>query len=211
MLPRPRAFHSTTGGGGEAPDDELVRRFQDDPDGPRGRAAASELLGRHRERVYLWLLRSVRDHDRALDLAQDVLLNAYRALPRFTWRGRFSTWLFVIARNRAVSEARRASFARDVEVEPDAVADPAPGPDESFERGEDEEAVLALLEQHLDREERRALWLRCVEQLGVDDITAILGLENASGARALLQRARRRLRAALARGRGVPDGEGGEP
>jgi DNA-directed RNA polymerase specialized sigma24 family protein len=42
------------------------------------------------------------------------------------------------------------------------------------------------------------LWLRCFEKVPVDEITRMLGITEASGARGVLQRARRRLRAALA-------------
>jgi len=45
---------------------------------------------------------------------------------------------------------------------------------------------------------REALWLRCFEHMPVDEIGRVMRLENASGARGLLQRARRKLRAALA-------------
>jgi RNA polymerase sigma-70 factor (ECF subfamily) len=194
----------------EAPDAALLHRFQLDPQGADGRAAASELLGRYRERVYLWLYRSVHDHERALDLAQEVLLQAYRALPRFEWHGQFSTWLFVIARNRAVSEARRATLARDHEIDPDTIAAPGLSPDGLLERAEDEEALLAWMREHLDPLEQRALWLRCVEQLAVDDITTLLGFETLSGARGVLQRARRKLRAALERQSGGRSGTGDE-
>jgi len=34
-------------------------------------------------------------------------VRAYRALPRFRWRARFSTWLFGLARNCAVDTLRR--------------------------------------------------------------------------------------------------------
>jgi hypothetical protein len=39
--------------------------------------------------------------------------------------------------------------------------------------------------------------MRCYERFAVEDITETLRLEGATGARALLQRARRKLRAAL--------------
>lgn len=59
--------------------------------------------------------------------------------------------------------------------------------------------VLHLVHTELDEQERRALMLRSFEQLPVEEITRMLGLDGAAGARALLQRARRKLRAALQR------------
>jgi RNA polymerase sigma-70 factor, ECF subfamily len=42
------------------------------------------------------------------DLAQDVFVLAWRALPTFRGDSRFSTWLYRIATNRAIKEWRRA-------------------------------------------------------------------------------------------------------
>ena len=38
------------------------------------RQAASRLLSRHQDRVYVWCYRYVRDHERALELSQEVLM-----------------------------------------------------------------------------------------------------------------------------------------
>ena len=73
----------------------------------------------------------------------------------------------------------------------------APGPEDELAMRDDEEATLRLLERTLDEQERMALWMGCFERMPVDEITRALGLTNATGARGLLQRARRKLRAAL--------------
>ena len=86
-----------------ADDRELVERARALPASPEGRAAAGELLRRYRRQVYMWCFRYVRDHERALDMAQDVLLSAYQRLGEFEGRAAFSSWLFVIARNRGLN------------------------------------------------------------------------------------------------------------
>jgi DNA-directed RNA polymerase specialized sigma24 family protein len=53
------------------------------------------------------------------------------------------------------------------------------------------------MEAALDAKERAALWLRAEEGMSVDDITRMLRVDGASGARGLLQTARRKLRAVL--------------
>ena len=50
-----------------------------------------------------------------------------------------------------------------------------------------------------DAREQEAIYLRCFERLPVDEITSLLSITGASGARGLLQSARRKLRAALAK------------
>lgn len=188
-----------TGAASPDPDDEaLVLAIQRDPGGPGGRAAASELFARYQKRVYLWCHRYTRERERALDLAQDVFARAWKALPSYQRRSKFSWWLFVIARNCCLSAVTAPSLLRDDDAELDGLPDPAPDPAEEFERSRDEEAARRLVMEHLDEQERLALWMRCFERLPIEAITQALGLSNATGARGLLQRARRKLRAALA-------------
>jgi RNA polymerase sigma-70 factor (ECF subfamily) len=187
-------------------DEDLALLARGDPEGPEGRRAACELLGRHRMTVFRWCRGMVRDPDDAMDLAQDVLLNAYRNLDKFKGWGRFSVWLFVIARNRCLDVLRRPSLLTDDGRDPDSLADLRSGPDREIEEAEDEEALLDLIRRHLDQKEQEALWLRCFEKVPVGTITMLLGIRHASGARAVLQSARRKLRAALAgEGEGIDE------
>jgi RNA polymerase sigma-70 factor, ECF subfamily len=180
-------------------DDALVAAAQADLTGPRGRAAASLLLARYHQRVYAWCYRHVRDPELALDLAQDVLLSAYRNLASFGGRGGFGAWLFAIVRNRCLSELRRTRIDLEDEQILALVADSRPTPERTLEQKEDEDVLLDLIARHLDPLEQEALWLRCVERMAIDDITELLAVRESTGARAVLQRARRKLRAALAR------------
>ena len=183
----------------EPTDEELIARHAADPDGAPGRAAASTLLGRYQRRVYVWCHRYVRDPERALELAQDVLLRAWRALGTFQGRSRFGSWLFAIARNRCLNALAAPSLLRDDDVELDTLPASDGTPERMLEELQDEEALRRLLAETLDPEEREALWLRCFERLPVEEITLVMRLDNATGARGLLQRARRKLRAALDR------------
>jgi DNA-directed RNA polymerase specialized sigma24 family protein len=88
-------------------------------------------------------------------------------------------------------------------VDADALPGREPSIEDAFLARESETRVLRALDHALDERERTALWLRCVEGRSVEDITDLLGLDAASGARGLLQTARRRLRSALERG-GLP-------
>ncbi|MBE0567465.1 MAG: sigma-70 family RNA polymerase sigma factor [Krumholzibacteria bacterium] len=185
------------GGGGGDPDAALVAAFQRDPQGEAGRQAASRLLARYRPRVLAWCWRTVGDREAALDLAQEVLLSAWRRLPQYQEDDRFGAWLFTIARNRCLSELRRRRVPMAEEAVLELIADGAPGPDEELERRLAARDMLQFVADTLDRQEQDALMLRCWEGLPVEVITRRLGLTEAAGARAVLQRARRKLRAAL--------------
>ncbi len=175
-------------------DRELVERARLNAGSADGKAAAGELLRRYRRPVYVWCFRYVGEHERALDMAQDVLLAAYQRLGEFEGRAAFSSWLFVIARNRCLNEMR--NDARREDIEPDSLLDESTGFDERLESEMQGRRLLDLATRVLDEEERKAIWLRYSELLPVDEITAVLNLDHKSGARALLQRARRKLRAA---------------
>lgn len=181
-------------------DERLVAMYQCDPHGPGGMGAASVLLGRYRRQVLLWCGRYVRDREGALDLAQEVLLSAFRHLGSYREQDRFSAWLFIIARNRCLGELRkrRAPLADQAVLE--LLADPGQGPDEVLQEKLAAQDIGRLAAETLTRQEHDALWMRCFEALPVDAITRQLGITESSGARAVLQRARRKLRRALAEG-----------
>src|SRR5262245_64771478 len=114
----------------------------------------------------------------------------------FGGRSKFSSWLFVIARNCCLNAVTAPALLRDDDAELETLPSHEPGPAERLERLQDEEATRRMMMEVLDDEERRALWLSVFERLPVEEITQTMGLATATGARGLLQRARRKLRAA---------------
>jgi RNA polymerase sigma-70 factor, ECF subfamily len=182
---------------GGSTDEELVAEFQRDPGGARGRRALDALMERWRGRVLQWSLRMLREREAALDAAQDALVQVYTALPRYESRGRFAAWLFAIVHNRCLTELRRRAPKRAAPEELDAVLADDEGPAVAFENSRAIEQVVAAMDRVLAPQERLALWLRCYEGMGVEDITRVLRIENVSGARGVLQNARRKLREAL--------------
>jgi RNA polymerase sigma-70 factor (ECF subfamily) len=178
-------------------DDVLIRTYQQDRTGPRGREAVAVLFERWRLRVYQWARRVVREHEAALDIAQDCLMQAFEALPRYEARGRFSAWLFAIVHNRCLSAVRRRPLVHDPEVDTEGLVSGTAGPDEQYADAETERRMMARIDEVLAPHERAALWLRTMEGMSVDEITRLLGVDGASGARGLLQTARRKLRASI--------------
>ena len=178
-------------------DEDLVAIARRDACDPEARRAAAVLFGRYSGRVYVWALRYVHDHDRALDLSQDIFLNAWRQLVTYQGRARFFAWLFTITRNRCLNALRQPSLVRDEEVEVDLLATAQPPPDRELEDKLDAETIHTLARERLDSQEHDAIYLRCFERMPIDQITMMLGIPGAAGARTVLQRARRKLREAI--------------
>lgn len=76
------------------------------------RAAFAALVRAHENEVYTLARRLVGDPHLAADVAQETLIRAWRALPRFRGDAAFSTWLHRITVNTAWTHNRRAKRHR---------------------------------------------------------------------------------------------------
>ncbi len=72
--------------------------------------AFSTLVERHRHTVFNFILRSVHQRQRAEDLLQETWLRVVRGSSEWQPRARFLTWVFTLARNLCVDNARKESF-----------------------------------------------------------------------------------------------------
>src|SRR4051794_15517092 len=65
------------------------------------------LLSRVHRRVHQWASRFTDDADAADDVTQEVLIKLGRQLSSYRGTSRFSTWLFSVTRNVALSHRRK--------------------------------------------------------------------------------------------------------
>src|SRR5471030_420871 len=72
--------------------------------------AFEELYSKYYEKVFAIARGVLMDADEAADAVQEVFTLVYRHLARFDKRSRFSTWLFRVAVNRSIQEARRNRY-----------------------------------------------------------------------------------------------------
>jgi RNA polymerase sigma-70 factor (ECF subfamily) len=90
----------------EGADEELMLAYRD------GNAGAFETLyGRHRARLFRFVLRSVKERGMAEELFQDVWMRVIEARGRYAPKARFTTWLYSIAHNRLVDHWRRKGLS----------------------------------------------------------------------------------------------------
>jgi RNA polymerase sigma-70 factor (ECF subfamily) len=138
--------------------------------------AFAELVHRHQDAAYRFVLRMVGTRDEALEIVQDAFVRAWQALPQWQPEAQFRTWLFRIASNAALDALRRR---RVVAFEPlDETLDAAAGEPDPEKRLELKQRVAALEASlaRLSAEHREILLLREVENMSYEEIGAVLGL-----------------------------------
>lgn len=69
--------------------------------------AFAELVGRYRNPITNYIYRITNDYDGAVDLAQETFVRVYRAAERYQTTYAFSTYIYRIATNLAISELRK--------------------------------------------------------------------------------------------------------
>ncbi len=162
-------------------------------------AALNELFTRYQKRVALWCLRVSGDRDWAADLAQEVFLRAWRNLQSFRGDSKFSTWLYTIARNHCFNAVQSRKLRPEEPLEEFTASGTTPGFDVQLESEQQRRHLQALVADTLDETEARVMTLHYGEELTLSAITSLLNLSNASGAKAYVVSARRKLQAALSR------------
>ena len=176
-------------------DSLLVRRAVD------GDERAMRLLwARHAPHVDAVVRRLVSDPDTAADVAQEVWIQIFRALP--SWRGdsQFGTWIHRIAVNRTLNALRRVRRVAKIETSLEDEADGAPAAAQSSVEPEGDRALLAASIEDAARKlspgARQVFYLHDVEGYTHEEIAQELGITS-GGSKSQLFKARAKLRSLL--------------
>ncbi|MDE3095360.1 MAG: sigma-70 family RNA polymerase sigma factor [Chloroflexota bacterium] len=195
-----------------ANDNELERRAASGE-----REAFAALYERYARRIYDFLLRMVRDDDEAADLMQETFVRAMKALsPERAGGAQFSTWIFTIARNLALTRLERRKRTVPLGEEGEEDGTPAyqavdqtrlANPGEAVE-AEELASLVWQAAQGLEEKQYSLLDLHVRQGLDSAEIAQVLGVskgnaytmlsrlrdafEGAVGALVMLQRGRRR-------------------
>src|SRR5882762_9725737 len=78
--------------------------------------AFAELVSRYKNQITSYIYRMTNDYDGAVDLAQETFLRVYRAASRYQTTHAFSTYIYRIATNLAISELRKRKRRRLVSL-----------------------------------------------------------------------------------------------
>jgi len=158
--------------------------------------AYAELVDRYGGRLHAMLLHLADgDHDLAAEFTQEAFVRAYANLAQFAGASSFYTWIWRLARNRALDLLARKR-PRNVDLEPlGAVAsDAAPGT--ALADAELHAAVRAALAT-LPADQREVLLLREYEGLDYSEIATVLAVPEGT-VKSRINRARAALRERLA-------------
>jgi RNA polymerase sigma-70 factor (ECF subfamily) len=160
--------------------------------------ACTELFNRYKQRIYLWCYSYTHETEDAVDLAQEIFIKVFKNIDRFAGLSRFSTWVYQVARNHCLGELakkRRRWWKRMISIEGDETLQIA---DEDVYQALDVEGdlerIIESAKQVMTEEEMNAFVLHYREGLTVREITALLQCENVTGARTLIQNARRKFK-----------------
>ncbi|WP_245646900.1 RNA polymerase sigma factor SigM [Microtetraspora niveoalba] len=149
--------------------DLLSRHIGGDPH------AFSEIVKRHRDRMWAVALRTLGDPDEAADAVQDAFVSAYRKAESFRGEAAVTTWLHRIVVNACLDRMRRKSVrpvADDELIE--AAERDMPMPDQAGEREVSMDVTSAL--KVLPADQRAALVLVDMMGYSVEDAAGVLGV-----------------------------------
>lgn len=143
------------------------------------RAAFVELYERYFERIANYAQVTLRDPHEAEDVAQEVFIRAFEAVPRYELRGTpFGVWLFRIARNQAIN--RLAKLGRDELEEPNHVdqrveiREAAAGADIGvLNRLSDQEMMLFI--ERMPLAQRQVVMLRYMFDMSIAEVAHVMG------------------------------------
>jgi RNA polymerase sigma-70 factor (ECF subfamily) len=143
------------------------------------RLAMEELYGRYRVPVYRFVLRMVRNPTTAEDLDSDVFLDIWRQAGTFEGRSAVSTWIFSIARFKALNALQRRPMEELDDEKAGAIEDQADDPETALAK-KDKAAVLRACLLKLSAEHREIVNLVYYQHKSVEDVAGIVGIPEAT-------------------------------
>ena len=168
-------------------------------------AAFEELVLRHQTRIYRVAYRLTGNHDDAEDLAQEAIIEAFRAFDRYQPGTYFDRWLYRIMSRTFIDVVRRRNRRPVVSLDAPAgpggdplvtlLGDTTQDPQQMTETMDLDGAIQAALDG-LPEEFRTAVVLVDIEGLSYDEVASALRCPVGT-VRSRLHRARQILRAAL--------------
>ena len=157
-------------------------------------SAYASLVAKHKNLVFSIILKIVNSREDAEEISQDVFLKAYQSLKTFERKSKFSTWLYRIAYNAAITKTRKKRIEM-VAIEETVITNYTT--DEigrNMNELDENDRVLILNKalQRLPEEDNLLITLFYKNENSIEDISDITGL-SVSNVKVRLHRIRKKL------------------
>lgn len=163
----------------EFSDGKLIERVRQ-----KDKEAFVAIFEKYKDKIFRYLYGYLRDYERAREFTLDTFMKAYSCIDQYQERGKFSSWLYAIARNKAKREIENRSKHKIVSLDAavyqegavalvDLIEDNRQRPDYRARVKELEEAVYDVLDK-LDEKYREALILCDMEGLSYIEAAKIV-------------------------------------
>ncbi|MFB9726052.1 RNA polymerase sigma factor SigM [Haloechinothrix salitolerans] len=137
--------------------------------------AFSEIVRRHKDKMWAVALRTLRDHEEAADALQEAFISAFRAAGKFRAESAVSTWLHRIVVNACLDRIRKRQAKPTVPLpDTDEYREPA-SPGDSMAQRETRMLISDALAE-LPDEQRVPIVLVDVEGYSVAETASLLGV-----------------------------------
>ncbi|MFA9392022.1 MAG: RNA polymerase sigma factor [Prolixibacteraceae bacterium] len=160
-------------------------------------AAYSYIVERYSGMVYSLSLKLLRNETDAEDLAQEIFLIVFKSLSKFKGSSKFSTWLYRIAYNKAVSRLRKTNRLAFTESE-FFLEFHGENDTQEMELSDEEENIqsMQMAIGELNQAEQVLIMLYYYEDQSVEDIAKITA-QSASNVKVKLFRIRKKLKSTI--------------
>lgn len=152
----------------------------------------NELIIRHKDYAYTIAFNVLNNAEEAEEIAHDAFVKALKNLHKFNQDAKFSTWLYRIVFNAAISQQRkRKQHLTDLDAGKHVSAN-----DRDSLELKDKQKFIALAMSELNELDKTAITLFYFDELSLDDIADIMQM-NLTTVKVRLHRARKRLALAM--------------
>ncbi len=149
----------------------------------------AELVDTYKSYAYTIALKIVNNRSEAEEVAQDAFIKAFHYLKNFNRQARFSTWLYRIVFNTAISYKRKNRMQLE-EIDNKHVENPERA-DSGMER-DDKQVFIAAAMKKLNEADQLAIQLFYMREFSLEEVADMMG-QNANTIKVRIHRARQRL------------------
>jgi len=166
--------------------------------------ACNFIVDKYKAFVFNICIRIVKNREDAEEVAQDSFIKAFKSIDGFKHESKFSTWLYRITFNNAVSKTRNKKIFKNEINESEADSINLSSVSEGLEnlKRNDRRSVLKNAMEKLNEEEQLLITLYYFEENSITEVSDITGLET-NYIKVKVHRARKKLYHSIAEVMGI--------